>query len=176
MKIEKRVKFEMIISKIFDFPIIEFDPEAVFGSGWKFAPEINGPAENDGVTGFQEAVLKASILPKDQGYRLLFATGLTAGNKVITGENRIKVIPNVNFADPDLPWSLYKEGDQRTLRYFHDTYGVNWMESLRRILLSPRGGQCALCIRRDIDGSWDHDYYWLSDDRDTDNPVLSFAS
>lgn len=171
----KKIQFVLNVPHNFDFDIVEFDPAAVFGSGWKFGEEINGLPDNDEITVFQKAIEKASTLPKDEGRNLLFPTGIATGNKVITGEDRIKVLSAVNLSDPVFLWSLYKEDGQKTLHYFHDTYGVTWMESLRRILLSPDGGRCALCLFRDSDGSWYYYYRWLGNGRNVDNPALSLA-
>lgn len=171
----KKIQFVLNVHHNFDFDIVEFDPAAVFGSGWKFGEEINGLPDNDEITVFQKAIEKASTLPKDDGRNLLFPTGIETGNKVITGDDRIKVLSAVNLSDPVFLWSLYKEDGQKTLHYLHDTYGVTWMESLRRILLNPAGNRCALFLNRVSDGSWYDYYYWLDFDRNVDDPAVSFA-
>jgi hypothetical protein len=164
-----------IIPLTFSLPILTLNPTTDIGSDWKFVPdELHGPAESDGITAFQELIVQASALPKEQGKALLFATGLADDQEVITGEDRLKVLAGRNHADPNLLWSLYKEDGQKTLRYLHDTYGVVWMEGLRRLLLNSHGSRSGFYLCRDgYDvGSWDWHYYWLDDDRDADDAAL----
>lgn len=141
-----------------DLDIIPFNPAAVFGEGWKFEDEkgiINGLG--DGITSFGEILAKAVVLlpsQKDEALKLLFPTGLGEDQNAITGEDRLKALADRFLADPDLGWSLYKEEGQKTLKFLHDTFGVTWMEFLRRTFRDPNRRRYALLLYRRGDGSW----------------------
>ena len=169
------IEFSITIVINFLLKIIGLNPATDIGEGWSFEKEINGAEGNDGITAFKEAIQKAALLPKEEGRKLLFATGLAEGATSITGEDKIKALSKRALADPDLGWSLYKEEGQKTLRYLHDTYGVTWMEFLRRVLRSPGGSRVSLYLYRGDVGSWVWSYYWLDDDRNASIPALALG-
>jgi hypothetical protein len=169
----KIIKFEINIVSNFLFDLINFDPAANIGEDYSFKRGAHGQKGNDGITAFEEAVVKAAALPKEEGYRLLFATGIAKGATRITGEDRLRTLAKSNLADPDLLWGLYKEEGQKTLRYLNGTYKVKWMEALRRVLrIVPRGDHYSLYLYCRDNGSWGWDYRWLGYDRDASNPTL----
>ena len=170
MKIKFHLKRTIVVE--FTIKVIGLNPKKDLGKGWSFVRKVNGAKENDGITAFKNTILKAAALPKDQGYELLFATGIAGGATDIKGEDRIKVLAKSNLADPDLLWSLYKEEGQKTLEYLYDTYGVIWMESLRRVLCNQFGSLFSLFLYRENDGSWDWSYRLLDFDRDAVFPAL----
>lgn len=160
--------------------IISSDPAAVFGEGWKFEDEervINGLG--DGVMSFGETLAKAIALltdKKDEALKLLFPTGLSENQTIITGEDRLKALTERFLADPDLGWSMYKEEGQKTLKFLHDTFGVTWMEFPRRTLRDQDGLRYSLCLCRRADGSWRCDYRWLGFERSASRPALGLAN
>ncbi len=149
----------------FAISILSFTPATDIGKDWKFSEEIFGRKGKDGLTAFKEVIIEAAKLPKEEGYNLLFKTGLPEGETVIIGEKKLEAFADENLADPDLLWSLYKEEGQKILRYLHDTYGITWMEALRRILLRSDGLRCSLYLCRLDVGSWLWDCTWLDDVR-----------
>jgi hypothetical protein len=163
-----------------DLDIIPFDPIAVFGEGWKFEDEngiINGLG--NGVTGFVDTITKAvALLPdkKEEALKLLFPTGISKNQTIITGEDRLSALADRFLADPDLGWSLYKEEGQKTLRFLHDTFGVVWMEFLRRTLRGPGRDRYALYLCRNDDGSWYWNVRWLDNNRNVSPSALGLAS
>ena len=171
MKIPTILHFSITTIVNFALTIVALDPARDIGEGWKFEDGINGPADNDGLTAFKEVVAAAALLPKEEGYKLLFAT-VTDGQTVITGDDRIKALAGKKLGDPDLGWSLFLEEGQKTLRHLNDRYGVVWMEFLRRTLLSPLGSRSGFCLDRKDDGSWRWHYHWLGYDRDAGAPAL----
>lgn len=154
------------------FCLINLNPATDLSEVWSFDNKVNGPETNDGITAFKEVLIKAAALPKDEGYKLLFATGIVKGATYITGEDRIKALAKSNLADPDLLWSLYKEEGQETLHYLHDTYGVKWMEALRRVLRDTDGRRCSLLLGRLGNGSWSHIADDLRAERSATLPAL----
>ena len=168
----KALQFSITTMVSFTLNLVTLQPATDIGADWKWADEINGPKDNDGITAFQRVIVEASTLPKEEGYKLLFADGLAKGQASITGDDKIKALASRNLGDPDLLWSLYKEEGQKTLRYLHDTYGVVWMESLRRILCSPGGRRASLYLCRGVDGSWDWRCSWLGRSRVASLPAL----
>ena len=172
MKKPEILKFSITTVVNFALAIVSFDPARDIGEKWKFEDGINGPAESDGITAFKEVVAQAALLPKEEGYKLLFATGFTDGQTVITGDDRIKALAGKNLADPDLGWSLFNEEGQKTLRHLNDRYGVVWMEFLRRTLLRPDGSRRGFYLCRVGVGSWRWYYFWLVNDRNASGPAL----
>lgn len=155
----------------FGLKIVRFDPALVFDWGWKLESVVYGPRGNDGISAFQSTIEKASLVSKDEARNMLFASGLSDGNTVVKGEDKIKALSNVNHADPDLIYSLYIEEGQQTLRYLYETYGITWMESLRRIIFASFR-RCSLYLFRKDDGSWSCGYHWLNYNRDLGKPAL----
>ncbi len=166
------LNFRITTSTDFALSIVSLDPAQDIGAKWKFDKQVYGATGNDGITAFKDVIVRAAGMPKDDGRKLLFATGLAEGDNVITGEARLTALAGRNLADPDLGWSLFKEEGQKTLRYLHDTYGVVWMEALRRILLNPDGNRRSFSLCRRDDGSWDWDYRWLDSGRNAQREAL----
>lgn len=152
-----RVRIRTIIT--LEFQLISFNPEKDIARLWAFGDKTNGPLENDGITAFKRVIAKAATLPREEGYKLLFATGLV-GTTWISLEDRIRILSARAMADPNLLWSLYKEKGQKTLRYLYNTYGVTWMESLRRCVCFQGGNEHTLHLFRKKGGRWDWDYFW----------------
>lgn len=155
MKAQQILKFT-IVQPVIDFglDLVEFDP-AFFGSGWNFAPEVNGLNNNDGITSFQDVIVKASSLPEKEGYRLLFTKISLPKGTSINPEKMIEKLSDLNLADINLFWSLYREPDQKILCYLRKVYGVTFMESFRRIIVSPKGYRCWISLRwNKEDSSW----------------------
>lgn len=176
MKLQSSIQLPPPPPFVLDLNIIPFDPVGSFGNGWRFEDEgitINGLG--DGITGFVETLAKAvSMLPdkKEEALKLLFLTELSEGQPYITGEDRLKASTNRFLADPDLGWSLYQEKGQKTLRFLHDTFGVTWIEFLRRTLCYPDGSCCALFLCHKLDDSWGRNYSWLDAPRCDMCPAL----
>ncbi len=166
------LEFTVTVVISFALKIINLKPQTDIAEDWKLAGVVHGSANNDGITAFKDVIVKAASLPKKKGYKLLFADGLAKGETVITGEDRIKVLACRALADPDLGWSLFKEKGQKTLRYLYDTYGVKWMEFLRRELCDLDGRRNSLSLFRRDDGSWGRSNRWLSDYRNARHPAL----
>lgn len=156
MKTQRVLTFSITPPPIeFNLPIKEFDPRSILGDSAKFTPEINGPADCDGITNFQTLITKASHLKKDDGLRLLFSNGLDTGRNTMTGEDKIKNFANLPSADPDLLFSLYLQPEQKILQYFYSTYGITYIESVRRVILHPSGALFLMYVCRYEDGkSW----------------------
>jgi hypothetical protein len=120
-------------------------------------------------------ITKAVFLPKDEGHKLLFPLTLK-GEANLTAKDKIKAFAQLRLADPDLLWSLYMEKGQKTLCYLHDTYGITWMESLRRLLVRPDGGQDSLCLYQVSRYSWLHAPYGRVNIRGDKLPALSLGN
>lgn len=163
-----------------DLDIIPFDPAAVSGEGWKFEDKegiINGLG--DGVTSFGKTLNKAvAFLPsqKYEALKLLFPTGLSEDQTVITGEDRLRALADRFLADPDLGWSLCREEGQKTLKFLHDIFGVTWIGFLRRTLCNPSRLRFALYLYCGGDKNWSWSYRGLNVGCSAINPALSLLS
>ena len=151
--------------------IICLNPASDFGQDWGFANGVYG--WGDGITGFPDALAKADSLIPETGRQFLFADGLDYGQETILGSERRGRLSSLALADPDLGWSLFKEKDQKILRHFHDVYGVESLEFLRRVFV--HGGQVvSLVLQREQSGSWSWLHSALDSKRDAKMPALVF--
>ncbi len=173
----KAIKFEVRRVVRFNIKIVRFYPERDFDPslGLKFEPKINGLAGNDGVANFERALRMIAGLQREEEKKLLFASGLDGDTVYQTAEDRIKALANRELADPDLGWSLYKEKGQKTFRYLHDTYGVTWIEFLRRVMRGVDDRRYSLCFVHQNDGMWKADISWLGSNRSINHPALAFG-
>jgi hypothetical protein len=149
------LKFTIPGLREFILPIHDFDPTVPFGPGWGFDEKIYGLADSDGITRFAELLEQAATVTRDEGYNMLFSTRLNRGQSIETLNDK-------TLADPDLIWSLLMEEGHAILNYLHDSYGVTYLEVLRRLLISREGYHCALCVYRDqADRKWRISCRWL---------------
>ncbi|MEI6042716.1 MAG: hypothetical protein WCQ00_04095 [bacterium] len=174
-----------ISTENFFIPLVEFDLSHKSCEGCFFAccETKHLLTDDDGVTPFADMMIRAASIKVKRKHNLLFATGLTeeqvsSNPRIqITGEERLALLTAERraFADPNLGWSLFLEEGQKTLRYLHDKYGLNWMDFLRRIIIDD-GRRCAFSLFREGDGSWTWGICPLDCKRGTDSPALAFAT
>jgi hypothetical protein len=170
----KTLKFSIVTRKDFTLSLIHLIPAIVFDDGSKFEQAINGVG--DGVTGFVENLVEAHKLHqsghKQEAVNLLFLTGLGENQTLITGEERIQALKDCPLADPDLLFSLVKQEGQVILRWLYDTFGVTWMEALRRTFLGREGLRFTLCLYRRDGGHWVWSNGMLNGERGRDKTAL----
>ncbi|MES2408946.1 MAG: hypothetical protein V4509_01425 [Patescibacteria group bacterium] len=130
--------------------ILRFDL-AAFGKKVSFDESmVHGAPNNDGISTFLDIVKKASLLSKQNGKKLLFVHAY--GKE----KERLKAMSDRNLADPDLGWSLVKEKGQKTLAYLYNTYGVKYIQVLRRVvcLEGVDHTRYYMLLCRNPDGRW----------------------
>lgn len=185
-------KFSLATQRVVDFslPLLEWDlKNTPTCEGYKFE---EGSARIDlPPFYFQESLRLSSRFmdtDKDRARAFLFSGGL---GRMTVEKKRVALINERRLlVGPDFGWSLLKEGGfggQKTLRYLHDTFGVQFIDFLGRIIIDPQGNRCALTLFREgtihlkidgvwteIEGSWTWGICRLDCERGDDSPTLAF--
>ena len=118
----------------------EFDPVKFLGKGWSIDEQLGRRTDNNLDAG--------QIIGKDY-----FKEDETHTN----GEERLKRI-KANPSDIQLDandfMALWSEEGHGTLNWLYDTKGITFLSFWDTILRGPGGDRSALCLCRDVGGSW----------------------
>lgn len=138
----------------------EFDPATFIGAGWK----LEG----------KDADTRSLELKEINVSKVLFETCLEEGEERVTGEEKLQRLIRKGGIrlDPRFGVTLYQEEGQKTLERLYAEQGITYLDFFGRILVSPVGRRCVLCLCRDGGGGW----YWGADWLDLGWSVRSFSA
>lgn len=128
-----------------------FDPVKFIGEGW----------------GIVEEDERALLLDVVDFSKVVFESGLHDGESGITSDVKFARLQQGGKIrlDAKIAQALFEEKGKTTLRFLYDTCGVDWMEFVGTVLRHDGDNLSCLGLCRSSDGSWDWNYFWLSDER-----------
>jgi hypothetical protein len=157
-----------------------FDPAGFLGKDWVV---WRGPVDSNGLSGEEDIDPRSMALTEVELAKFVFETCLRAGEKSITGEEKlrrqkekpdfIRFGGNV-FLGMWLDYKAYKENS--ILEWLYRNLGVTFMDFMGQILRHPNGSRNALYLYRNDDGEWYWDYSWLDRQWSASFPSVGCAS
>ena len=144
---------------------VPFDPSMI-GQNWTF---WKGPIDGNGLEGEElDCDQRSLILSEIDFAQVSRETCLVEKEKPISGEEKLRhLIESGKIRlDPSFGWALVNEPGQKTLRWLYDTFGVDHLDFLGRVLRRPGGRRRVLYLYRYDCGRWRWSVYRLDHDGD----------
>lgn len=157
-----------------------FNPAEFIGKNWA---TWKGPIDGDGLSGEEDVDPRSLALAEVELARFLFETCLLAGEKSVTGEEKLRRLKEkpefIRFGGNVFlglwhDYQTYKENS--ILEWFYRNFGVTFMDFIGQILRHPHGNRNVLYLRRSAYGEWYWRYYWLDDQWGAGDPSVGCAS
>jgi hypothetical protein len=142
-----------------------FNPTEFIGKGWT---TWKGSVDGDGLSGKQDVDQRSLVMVEIELVRFLFETCIEAGEKSITGEEKLRRLKEklefIRFGDNVFLglWLDYQANKKRSiLEWLHLNFGVTFFDFMGQILRDPFGRRLVLFLERRGDGTWDWRCIWL---------------
>lgn len=153
-----------------------FNPAEFIGVGWSI---WRGPADGKGLEGEEERDLRSTVLTHLDLNKVQLVTCLKRGERVTTGEERIKRLKADGHIRLDENiFKMFWENQALIPEHFKERVNGNiqfiFFDGI--VLRSPRGRRSTLCLFFSNGGSWCWDFDWLDYDRLVGYPSVVLAS
>ena len=157
-----------------------FNPVEFIGKDWA---TWRGPIDGDGLSGEEDIDLRSLAMTEVELAKFLFETCLLAGEKSITGEEKLRRLKEkpefVRFGGTVFYalWLDYQANKENSvLEWLYRNFKISFMDFMGQILRLPNGDRNVLYLGRDDGGEWDWDYDWLGYQWDASGPSVGCAS
>jgi hypothetical protein len=168
----------IIIGNLKLIPNWRFNPVEFIGGDWT---TWKGSIDSDGLSGEEDVDLRSLNLIEIELAKFLFETCLKAGEKSITGEEKLRRLKEkpefIRFGSNEFYalWLDYQANKESSiLEWLYRNFGVTFMDFMGQILRDPRGRRDVLCFRRG-NGRWIWDYPRLDLQWSARNPSIGCA-
>lgn len=157
-----------------------FNPTEFIGKSWT---TWKGSIDGDGLSGDDDVDPRSLALSEVELAKFIFETCFLAGEKSITGEEKLRWLKRkpkfIRFGGTVFYalWLDYQANKKNgILEWLHQNFGVTFMDFMGQALRGPDGSRRVLCLRRIDGGEWIWGCGWFDNQLKSGNTSVGCAS